>query len=134
MTLLQDIISYLTGLGVVEGPGIDSFIDFKPEAPDSIVSFHEYQGEPISPYTNVAHRSVQIVVRDRSAVNAKSKVFAIFEALKPETEGMRVDFTESRWGQVYLRHTPHKFSQDESDRVHYGFNLGITTEIKKEAN
>ena len=134
MTLLQDIVTYLTNLGVVEGEGIDAFIDFKPETPDNTVSLHEYQGDPVSPYTNVVHRSVQVVVRNRSAVKAREKAIAIFEALMPEDESMRVDFTDTRWGQVYARQAPYKFSQDESDRVHYGFNLGITTELKKEAN
>lgn len=134
MTLLQDIITYLTNAGVVDGAGIDSFIDFKPETPDNIVSLHEYQGDPVSPYTNVVHRSVQIVVRDTSAAKAQAKAMAIYEALRPKNDDKRVDLTESRWGQVHIRHVPHKFSQDENDRIHYGFSLGITTDIKKEAN
>lgn len=129
MTLLEDITTYLTQLGLVDGDGIDVYRDFKPEAPDHIVSLHEYQGDPVSPYTNVVHRSVQVVVRDKNAVAAQRLAVKLFKALVPTNDSLRVDFTPDRWGQVHVRQAPHKFLQDESDRVHYGFNLGITTTI-----
>ena len=127
MTLLEDITTYLTELGLVAGDGIDVYRDFKPEAPDNIVSLHEYKGDPVSAYTDVVHRSVQVVVRNRSAVEAQRLAVRLYKAFVPADETLRVDFTATRWGQVHVRQTPHKFLQDESDRVHYGFNLGITT-------
>lgn len=129
-TLLEDIVTYLTNQNVIQGDGIDTFRDFKPETPDNIISLHEYKGDPPTPYTSVVHRSVQIVVRNRSAVEAQRLAIKLFKALQPKDESLRVDFTKDRWGQVYLRESPHKFSQDESDRTHYGFNLGITTTIE----
>ena len=129
MTLLEDITTYLTGLGLVAGDGIDVYRDFKPEAPDNIVSLHEYAGDPVSPYTNVVHRSVQVVVRNRSAIEAQRIAIKLFKAFVSADESLRIDFTPTRWAQVHIRQTPHKFMQDESDRVHYGFNLGITTTI-----
>ena len=134
MTLLEDIIQYLVSRGVVEGAGIDAFVDFKPETPDNIVSLHEYKGDPVTPYTDAVHRSVQVVVRNKSAREAQKLAMAVYGALQPTNEDNRVNLTDTRWGQVFLRQTPYKFSQDESDRVHYGFNLGITTELKKEEN
>ena len=131
MTLLEDIVTYLTSLGLVEGDGIDVYRDFKPESPDNIVSLHEYQGDPISPYTNVAHRSVQVVVRNTNAESAHALAIRLFKAFVPTTDSLRIDFTPNRWGQVHVRQAPHKFSQDESDRIHYGFNLGITTTISE---
>lgn len=130
MTLLEDIVSYLTGLGLIQGDGIDTFRDFKPEKPDNIVSLHEYKGDPVSPYTSVVHRSVQVVVRNKSASEAQALAKRLCSAFITENETLRIDFTPTRWGQVHVRQTPHKFSQDESDRVHYGFNLGITTTIE----
>ena len=130
MTLLEDIVTYLTNEGTVQGAGIDTFIDFKPETPDNIVSLHEYQGDPVSPYTNVVHRSVQVVVRNKTATEAKRLAVAIYNKLLPVDETKKVVFTDNRWGQVHLRHNPHKFSQDESDRIHYGFNFGITTTLE----
>lgn len=129
MTLLQDLVTYLVSLGLIQGDGEDTFRDFKPETPDNIVSLHEYKGDPISPYMNVIHRSVQVVVRNTDAVKAQELAKQLCQAFMTNTESRRIDFTPDRWGQVYVRQPPHKFSQDGSDRVHYGFNLGITTTI-----
>ena len=130
MTLLEDIVTYLTGLGLVEGDGIDTFRDFKPETPDNVVSLYEYQGDPVSPYTDVVHRSVQVVVSNKNAEAAHRLAIDLFNALIPQDETLRVDFTDTRWGQVHIRQVPYKLSQEESDRTHYCFNLGITTTIE----
>ena len=129
MTLLEDITAYLTAKGLVAGDGIDVFRDFKPESPDNIVSLHEYQGDAVSPFTDVVHRSVQVVVRNKSAVEAHALAVRLCKAFVSDDETLRIDFTPTRWGQVHIRQVPHKFSQDESDRIHYGFNLGITTTL-----
>ena len=133
MQLLKDMVTYLTNLGLVEGDGVDTFRDFKPETPDNVVSLHEYKGDPVSPYTDVVHRSVQIVVRNKSAEAAHRLAINLYKAFVPTDETLRIDFTPDRWAQVHVRQVPHKFSQDESDRIHYGFNLGITTTIKEES-
>lgn len=131
MTLLKDIVSYFTAKGLIEGDGIDAFRDFKPETPDNIVSLHEYKGDPVSMYTDVVHRSVQVVVRNKSAEAAQALAKNLCKALLDDmAENKRVDFTATRWGQVHIRQAPYKFSQDESDRTLYGFNLGITTTME----
>lgn len=129
MQLLEDITTYLASQGLVNAD--DVYRDFKPEAPDNIVSLHEYQGDPVSPFTEVVHRSVQVVVRNKSATAAQSLAIKLCKALTPVNEDRRVDLTSTRWAQIYVRQVPHKFSQDESDRIHYGFNLGITTTISE---
>ena len=131
MPLLKDIVDYFTSKGLIQGDGIDAFRDFKPETPDNIVSFHEYKGDPVSIYTDVVHRSVQVVVRNKSADAARVLAVQLCEALRDDSDmNKRVDFTPTRWGQVHIRQAPYKFSQDESDRTLYGFNLGITTTIE----
>lgn len=131
MTLLEDIVAYFTAKGLIEGDGVDAFRDFKPEMPDNIVSLHEYKGDPVSMYTDVVHRSVQVVVRNKSAVAAQDLAKKLCKALLDDmADNKRVDFTPTRWGQVHIRQAPYKFSQDESDRVLYGFNLGITTTME----
>lgn len=131
MPLLEDIVTFFVSEGLIEGDGIDTFRDFQPAAPDNLVSFHEYSGDKVSPYTEVVHRSVQVVVRNKSAEEARRKAQALFNALRNAmSPAGRVDFTPTRWGQVHLRQAPFRFSQDESDRVSYGFNLGITTDIE----
>lgn len=132
MTLLEDIVKYLTNKGVLEGAGVDAYIDFQPETPDNIVSLHEYKGDSVPMVAGATHRSVQVVIRNKRAIDAQRLAIKVFNALLPSTEDGRVDFTDTRWGQVSFRQTPYKLLQDESDRTHYGFNLGITTELKKE--
>lgn len=129
MTLLEDIVAYFVSEGLVVGDGVDTFRDFKPESPDNIVSLHEYGGDGVSPYTDVVHRSVQVLVRNTSASAAQELAKELFSSLRKYDEVQRLNLTDSRWGQIHLRQTPYKISQDEKNRVHYGFNLGITTTI-----
>lgn len=129
MTLLEALIAHGVTNGVLIGDGVDSFRDFTPPTPDTVVVFHEYNGDPISPFTDSVHRSVQVKVRDKSAEAARTKALQILGLFKSDTESLRVDFTKDHWGQVYVRQTPFKLNQDESNRVIYCFNLGITTNI-----
>lgn len=131
MPLLEDIVAYFTSKGLMQGDGKDAFRDFMPETPDNIISLHEYKGDNVSMYTDVVHRSVQIVVRNKSAVESQTIAKSLCQALIADAaDNGRVDFTSTRWGQVHIRQAPYKFSQDESDRVLYGFNLGITTTME----
>ena len=129
MTLLEALVTYGVAKGVLVGDGEDSFRDFMPEAPDNVIVFHEYAGDPVSPFTDSVHRSVQVKVRSKSATLARAKAWQLIGIFRSASESLRVDFTDSLWGQVYIRQTPFKISQDESNRTVYCFNLGITTNI-----
>lgn len=126
--LLLDIATFLTDNSIVQGDGIDTFRDFTPEAPDSLVALHEYAGDPAVPYDPSVHRSVQITARDKNANVARQKALQIYKSLC--SENLIVHFTSERWGQVYLRQPPFKIGQDDNGRVTYGFNVGITTTIE----
>lgn len=125
--LLLDIVLYLKSHSVVKGDGVDAFRDFTPEHPDNIVSLIEYTGNPVVPFEPAVHRSVQVVVRDKSADAARRKSLEIFNLLNKED--LKVDFTSDRWGQVSLRQTPFRQGVDKNNRVLYVFNMGITTTI-----
>lgn len=129
MTLLQLLIAYGVAKKILVGDGVDSFRDFTPASPSNCVVFHEYAGDPPSPYTNAVHRSVQVKVRAEAAEDARAKAVQLCNIFSTEAEDRRINFTASNWGQVYVRQTPFKLSQDEQDRVIYCFNLGITTNI-----
>ena len=129
MTLLEVLVSYGVSKGLLVGDGEDSYRDFMPEVPDNIVVFHEYAGDPVSPFTDNVHRSVQVKVRDASAEVARERAVQLMGIFKSDTESLRIDFTDTLWGQVYIRQTPFKLSQDTAGRVTYCFNLGITTNI-----
>ena len=127
MTLLEDLISYCVSNSLLVGDGEDAFRDFLPESPDACVAFIEYSGSPVHPVLDYVHRSVQVVVRCADAESAHTKASQLCNIFKSQTESLRIDFSETTWGQVYIRQTPFRIDQDESDRVIYGFNLGITT-------
>lgn len=129
MTLLESLVHYCVSKGVLIGDGEDSFRDFMPEAPDAVTVFAEYAGDTVSQYTDIVHRSVQVKVRDKSAEVARERAVRLVQVFSSPSEDLRVDFTDELWGQVYVRQTPFKLMQDESDRVTYCFNLGITTNI-----
>lgn len=129
MSLLLALIQHCVQHNVLEGDGIDAFRDFVPEVPDAAVVFHEYSGDSITPLTENVHRSVQVKVRDTSAEAARARALHIMQVFRPQTESLRVDFSEDLWGQVYIRQVPFKLDQDKGNRVTYCFNLGITTNI-----
>lgn len=129
MSLLEALVKYCVSNSVLVGDGEDSFRDFMPETPDAVVVFHEYSGSPLSQFTDSVHRSVQVKVRDKSAESARAKALDVLRLFKSDTESLRVDFSDSLWGQVYIRQVPFKLQQDSSNRVTYCFNLGITTNI-----
>lgn len=126
--LLLDIVIFLMDSGIVQGDGVDAFRDFTPEAPDSLVALHEYKGDPAVSYDQNVNRSVQVTVRDKDADVARRRALEIYKLLM--SDNLIVHFTSDRWGQVYLRQPPFKISQDNNDRVTYGFNIGITTTIE----
>lgn len=129
MGLLLTLVQYLVRLGVCSGDGDDCFRDFMPEAPDNVVVLHEYSGDALSPYTQSVHRSVQVKVRNSDAEAARAKAVEVCRAFSTTAEDYRIDFSDTHWGQVYIRQIPFKLSQDESGRTVYCFNLGITTTI-----
>lgn len=129
--LLLDISIFLKNNGLTSGDGVDTFRDFTPEKPDSIVVLNEYTGDPVLTYVDEVHRSVQIVARSRDADEARSKVLSIFKLFKDKQDSVgKVTFTSERWGQVFLRQTPFKLQVDKNNRVYYAFNIGITTTIE----
>lgn len=129
MGLLLCLIEYCVACDLCLGDGEDCFRDFMPEEPDNVVVFYEYSGDPPSPFTNAVHRSVQVKVRNKDAEVARRKAVQICDAFRLTTEDRQIYFIDSLWGQVYIRQTPFKLSQDDSGRTTYCFNLGITTNI-----
>ena len=127
--LLLDIVEYFVSNGLAECDGEDCFRDFSPEEPDDVIVLYEYAGSPPVDFDEIVHRSVQVTVRSKDPDVARNKAQALYEILHVDDVSKRVDFTESRWGQVSLRQTPFKIKIDENDRIVYGFNMGVTTTV-----
>lgn len=130
MKLLEDLAAYLKSHNLITGVGMDTFIDFMPENPDNLVVLSEYKGDPMLPHTGVAHRSVQVVVRNKSSSAAQELAIKLCKAFLLSDDAQRINLTASRWGQVHVRQAPFKIKQDDRDRTQYGFNLGITTTLE----
>ena len=134
--LLLDLVLYLQGLELIEEDGVDAFRDYAPADPDDAVIINEYQGSTVPSYEQtISHRSVQVLARSKDPDKAYKKIWEIFRAFRTqETEegggAERIDFTEDRWGQVSLRQSPFRVMGDEAERIYFGFNMGITTQIE----
>ena len=121
--LLVDIKTFLTGK---LAPTVISISrDVVPKDGDPVIILQEYIGSPAVLGDTYAHRSVQILVRSTNATTAKGHAWSIYKWL--QTANLRVDFTASRFGLVYLRQPPFKIKVDEAGRIFYGFNMGVTT-------
>lgn len=129
MSLLLALIEYGVSKGVLVGDGKDSYRDFMPELPDTAVTFAEYAGNPVSQFIDCVHRSVQVKSRSMDAEAARAKAMQLLDIFKADDESLRINFSDTLWGQVYIRQTPFKLEQDTAGRVTYCFNLGITTNI-----
>ena len=124
--LLLDLINHLENKLIIEGDSIDAFRDFTPEAPDNVVVIHEYSGSPTPLHATFLHRSFQVTARSKNAVEAKNKCNQIFDEFSPL--GRAKTLSNSRVCQIYPRQAPFRIKVDDSGRVTYGFNMGVTAE------
>lgn len=123
--LLDDIITYvLANTSVATAYGTDIFKDFTPPTPDSLVTVKEYEGSMPGMQISGATRQIQIQGVSKSYSTAKTKAQAIFNLLRSEEI---VNLTAERWCVVYISTPPVKQYVDEQSRVHFGFNVSMTT-------
>lgn len=123
--LLQDFGTYFTVAGLSTTDAL--FYDMMGDGPDSSVAIYEYQGASAPAQVAGSERSIQIVVRDRSALSAKGKINSLYKTL--QTDDGIIQLTPERWCVLHLRQPPFKIKVDEKNRAYYGFNVGATTYI-----
>lgn len=129
--LLIDFATFFEETGITEGYGVDTFCDFIPEEPDNIVIISEYAGQAYMAVDNAVNRSVQISVRSTEAESGYTKINELFTILQANREDdCKVQLTDTRWCQLYLRQTPFKYKIDGNNRILYGFNVGVTTTME----
>jgi hypothetical protein len=131
--LLLDLAKYLISERIARGLAFDIFCDLIPDKPDKVVVLHEYAGPPTTTGVTCVDRSVQISVRSSREEPewAKKKAWEIFNLLDNPLD-RTLDTREhispgTLWGVVWARQTPFKIGVDQSNRVTYGFNIGIST-------
>lgn len=129
MTLQEHLIEYIVSKGLAVGYGDDCFSDIVPSEPDNLISFYEYEGDPLNPFAGFVNRSMQVIVRNVSPDVSRQVSWSIYKSFIADTENLLVKFTGSKEGQVYLRQTPFKLKEDENGRIYYCFNMGISTSV-----
>lgn len=124
--LLMDFRTYFVNASLTTEK--DCSIDTMPSSsnsPKTHIAIYEYMGMQGPAQIEGAHRSIQIVVRDKNSNTARSKAKELHRSLM--TEDHIIQLTDERWGMLYLRQPPFRFKVDENQQVYYAFNLGITT-------
>lgn len=121
--LLQDFEAYFTSKGLIDAGAF--FRDTIPDLPDTAVAIYEYAGLAGVPQIPSVDRSIQIVTRDLSATNARSKCFDFYHALQSD-EGI-VNLTDTRWCMLIPKQPPFKLKVDDKERIYYCFNIELTT-------
>jgi hypothetical protein len=125
-TLLEDMVTYLKGRGLVNTDGVDVFRDFVPTAPDTVVILSEFAGNNLGKGAGAGERIVQIVTRSPSATAAQNKALLLYLVFDAEDENITM-LTSTRWSIIRPKHSPFKAAVDESNRILYAFTLSVTT-------
>ncbi len=129
--LLTKISDFLYRRELIEGEGVDLFIDNIPSTPDQVVCIVEYPGGGPLPGGGAA-RNFQVSARS-SRDNpswARIKAWQLYNRLCPpeliiddrydEYEGYHEDYL---WGVFRARQTPIRLYTDDNGRPTYGFNM-----------
>lgn len=124
--LLRDIETYLVAKGVVGSARV--CIDTMLEYDGTTIALYEYSGKTPLPQITGAVRSVQVVVRDRSAATSRDTARAIYAVLTPGDDGIKY-LTPERWCMLFIKQPPFKIKVDDAGRSFYGFNVDITTYV-----
>lgn len=124
---LIDLAQYLIANGIGQEIGKDIHLDYRPDKPDSIIVLTEYAGPQPQLKIDVVSRRVQVLVRDKSFENCKSRAWKIFNLLSnPDDEG-EIFAPSGRWMIPHPLQTPYRLDIDEKNRAVYTFNLGVAT-------
>jgi hypothetical protein len=101
-------------------------MDNLPQEGDNALALYEYEGVGSLSQIGSSTRSLQLVVRHKSARAARTKAWELYRSLQSD-DGI-VYLTTTRWTLIHLRQPPFKLKVDEAGRSYYCFNLSITTE------
>jgi hypothetical protein len=121
--LITDIETFLSNGMTLPEVYHDTMLD----DPDEVLAIYEYAGAN-SPYPAISAnlRTFQLVVRSRSAMNARAKCKEAYD-LVSSTEDDGVLNLNGRECVVATMQSPFKLKVDDKDRTYYCFNLVVTT-------
>lgn len=106
----------------------DVYHDTMLENPDEAMTIYEYSGAN-SPYPAVGAslRTFQLVVRSKSAMNARAVCKEAYDLLSATQDDDGVQNLNGRECIVATMQSPFKLKVDDKDRTYYCFNLVVTT-------
>lgn len=125
--LTEDLAKLLVIKSVAKELDVDVFYDYTPKEQDNIIAINEYMGSPTGMWTNTSVRSVQIYVRNRSNIQAKTIAWNVYEAIVSDTGQLDIGKVKAL---VSARNTPFRLGQDDTGRHEWVFNMGITYNYK----
>lgn len=125
--LLIDLENYLISNNFASVDGVDIFRDYTPSDPSNIIVLSEYAGQPGLEGVDTQVRSVQVLVRNTSYQEARTKIHAIYNKLH-QAENPIINLTATRWVISQPRQVPFQLNRDEQQRITFIFNVALTTQ------
>jgi hypothetical protein len=122
--LLIDIVDYTISNSEATTDGVDIFRDAMPDAPDDVIVFVEYAGDPL-PGNQAARRSVQCFVRNTDYATARAKIHKLYKLFCTPESPFRT--FNGRWALVEDRQTPYKVDVDAQNRTVFTFSMVMAT-------
>lgn len=123
MALLDDISTYLGNEGVATF-GTDMFAGHMPDSPDGLICLYEYGGTVHSDWTGEEPR-LQVVTRDTSYEDARSKLTSVFAKLHDERE---LTVNGNRYLYIEAQSTAELMGVDEKRRYRLVQNYRVVKE------
>lgn len=121
--LLDDLEKYIVSTGLTNVV----YKDMAPTKPSNVFAVYEYEGVTPFPQIAGADRSIQFLVRNENAGQARSLAKQLYN--KFVTDDGILNLTNDRWCVVELKQPPFRLKVDEQSRVYYIFNATLTTYV-----
>jgi hypothetical protein len=125
--LLVDLENYIINLGLATADGVDIYRDYLPDTPDAVITLYEYSGEPFANGVDGMLRMIQILVRAKSYAGARLLSWSLYNAF--HTPDDYIHTLGGKEALIRVRSTPLKMLADETSRVTFTFNMGVTTQL-----
>lgn len=132
-------MSTLTEIGdLLEAPpnslgvaGDTLFIGYRPDSPDTVISVHQYPGDPPeyvqnSPSPNVEKVQIQVVARSHSYVEAETLAYRAWNKLASITN---TTLGGTKYRSIRPNNSPGAWGVDSNSRTLIGFNATAEKEV-----
>lgn len=119
--LVKDLKTLLVAQGIV--PAANIFCNYRPEAPDQIISIYDTGGFPSTQGIEDVRRTVQFLSRNKDGAAARATSWQMFNLLDNKYTSLNGRNMHSQAMQP-----PFIFARDNQERLTYAFNLWLWTQ------